>query len=264
MWMGDWLIAPTHFALGADNRFYLAWGHGMAHTTGVWQYYIAAAGRTGAWQRQARHGGNRVLIGGLSMTPTRLPGCAVCYNFNSDTAPSGFFCDSTLLEPDSYASRGVIREDALGRLQIVYAMDVLKHAYNTGLWHIDTLPAEINVSDWDFAVDSLGRPLIAFVSPDGVFLARGDEVGIEAPQLPVAASEPRISTVSRGVLRLPEAVSGRRSAVSDLLDASGRKVLALHPGANDVSRLSPGVYFVREAECGQRLAAGARKVVLAR
>ena len=29
-----------------------------------------------------------------------------------------------------------------------------------------------------------------------------------------------------------------------LLDVSGRRVLALSPGPNDVSHLSPGVYFV--------------------
>jgi len=29
------------------------------------------------------------------------------------------------------------------------------------------------------------------------------------------------------------------------MDAAGRKVLDLRPGANDISRLSPGVYFVR-------------------
>jgi hypothetical protein len=30
-----------------------------------------------------------------------------------------------------------------------------------------------------------------------------------------------------------------------LLDACGRKVMALVPGPNDVSRLAPGVYFVQ-------------------
>jgi hypothetical protein len=30
-----------------------------------------------------------------------------------------------------------------------------------------------------------------------------------------------------------------------LLDIAGRKVLDLHPGPNDVSRLAPGVYFLR-------------------
>jgi len=32
-----------------------------------------------------------------------------------------------------------------------------------------------------------------------------------------------------------------------LLDISGRKVLDLKPGANDVRQLAPGVYFVRPA-----------------
>jgi hypothetical protein len=29
---------------------------------------------------------------------------------------------------------------------------------------------------------------------------------------------------------------------------TGRAVMALHPGLNDVSRLAPGVYFIREAQ----------------
>jgi hypothetical protein len=32
-----------------------------------------------------------------------------------------------------------------------------------------------------------------------------------------------------------------------VFDRSGRRVGDLHPGGNDVSRLAPGVYFVREA-----------------
>jgi hypothetical protein len=37
-----------------------------------------------------------------------------------------------------------------------------------------------------------------------------------------------------------------------LLDISGRKVLDLHAGANDVSRLAPGVYLVRSATGDER------------
>jgi hypothetical protein len=33
-----------------------------------------------------------------------------------------------------------------------------------------------------------------------------------------------------------------------LLDATGRKVLVLLPGSNDVRMLCPGVYFVRQQE----------------
>jgi len=46
-----------------------------------------------------------------------------------------------------------------------------------------------------------------------------------------------------------------------LLDIGGRKVMDLAPGANDVSRLAPGVYFVRAASRGPA-AVGCQKVVL--
>jgi hypothetical protein len=44
---------------------------------------------------------------------------------------------------------------------------------------------------------------------------------------------------------------------------TGRAVMSLRPGTNDVSHLSPGVYFVREAQA-QAQAQATRKVVLAR
>jgi hypothetical protein len=52
-------------------------------------------------------------------------------------------------------------------------------------------------------------------------------------------------TVIRGVLFLAEATSPKPQA-ANLMDAAGRKVAKLHKGANDVSALAPGVYFVRE------------------
>jgi hypothetical protein len=54
------------------------------------------------------------------------------------------------------------------------------------------------------------------------------------------------ATVIRGVLFLPEASGEKREARGELLDISGRKVLDIRAGANDVSRLAPGVYFVSE------------------
>jgi len=72
----------------------------------------------------------------------------------------------------------------------------------------------------------------------------------------------KLPTLIRGVLWLPPASSQKPQAAS-LLDISGRKVLDLHPGANDVSRLVPGVYFVR-AVSGELLAVGGQKVVLTR
>jgi hypothetical protein len=73
------------------------------------------------------------------------------------------------------------------------------------------------------------------------------------PAVPAVAEshKPRVSgsktgaTIVRGLLFLPERTSPSAST-SCLLDVDGRKVLALHPGANDVRALVPGVYFVRE------------------
>jgi YVTN family beta-propeller protein len=63
---------------------------------------------------------------------------------------------------------------------------------------------------------------------------------------PVSAATPySAGMVARGVLFLPLA-SGDGPQAASLLDISGRKALDLHPGANDVRALAPGVYFVRE------------------
>ena len=53
------------------------------------------------------------------------------------------------------------------------------------------------------------------------------------------------ATIIRGVLLLAEAPSHKPQAASWLLDVSGRKMLDLKPGPNDVSKLAPGVYFCR-------------------
>ncbi len=60
-------------------------------------------------------------------------------------------------------------------------------------------------------------------------------------------------------LSLPQ--SGGQSVSLDLLDACGRKVMDLRPGANDVRGLAPGVYFVGTAQA-QAQAQAVRKIVL--
>jgi hypothetical protein len=77
-------------------------------------------------------------------------------------------------------------------------------------------------------------------------------------------SESRIPTICRGVLFLPE-TTGLKARVSGLLDAAGRRVSDLHAGANDVSRLVPGVYFIsRPSAAGYRAAAAVTRVVVTR
>ncbi|HDQ99833.1 MAG TPA: hypothetical protein ENN51_06075, partial [candidate division WOR-3 bacterium] len=78
-------------------------------------------------------------------------------------------------------------------------------------------------------------------------------------------------TVVRGVLMLSGL--GTRSELSDnsvmsraaLLNASGRKVMELQPGDNDVRHLSPGVYFIRaEGSRIQGVEGSSAKVVIQR
>jgi len=78
-------------------------------------------------------------------------------------------------------------------------------------------------------------------------------------------------TIVRGVLFLPcgsdfpVAMNRGLEASPTLLDITGRKVMSLRPGANDVSRLASGVYFVRFGPSAVgREALPMRKVVVQR
>ena len=80
----------------------------------------------------------------------------------------------------------------------------------------------------------------------------------EEPQTTAPTTQPA-TTIIRGVLIIGH--RGQRTGDrAELLDISGRRVLDLKPGPNDVSRLSPGIYFVREAQAQTQVV---RKVVVA-
>ena len=85
------------------------------------------------------------------------------------------------------------------------------------------------------------RALADFWSGIQVIEFRGAGVGEMSTAEPRAANE--APTIVGGVLFLP-ALDGRRPADCELLDVSGRKACDLSPGANDVSRLAPGVYLI--------------------
>ena len=71
------------------------------------------------------------------------------------------------------------------------------------------------------------------------------------------------ASIVRGTLWLKPAAGHRQQAAS-LLDITGSVAAALRPGLNDVSRLSPGVYFVRREPGPQRDAPFVNRVVLTR
>jgi len=65
-------------------------------------------------------------------------------------------------------------------------------------------------------------------------------------------------TIIRSTIVLRDAPDVGRTC---LMDACGRRIMVLHVGTNDIRELSPGVYFVREA---QAQAQAVRKVVVTR
>ncbi len=86
--------------------------------------------------------------------------------------------------------------------------------------------------------------------------------GVEDYAQSRAVSSKPTATLVRNVLFVPEASSYNLQAAS-LLDIDGRSVVDLHPGANDVSGLAPGVYFTRTARARAQ-AQAIHKVVVAR
>jgi len=82
----------------------------------------------------------------------------------------------------------------------------------------------------------------------GAYFTRSDWSGLAEQRLPQTSIRASLATVVRGVLFLPKMGTVPSGTVPTfgptLLDISGRKVLDLHPGVNDVRALAPGVYFV--------------------
>lgn len=102
----------------------------------------------------------------------------------------------------------------------------------------------------------LGWGRIRMSVPDSAAVAEGCGLG--------ASRNAHHVTITGSVLRLP-ATDVKREASSVLLDASGRQMLALRAGSNDVSRLAPGVYFiVRKWSRDRGTGVEGQKVVVAR
>lgn len=97
-------------------------------------------------------------------------------------------------------------------------------------------------------------------SYDCVTIKYAQPTGIEQPPSGLALPIAPFATVSRGNLLMPS-TPGMGRVESVILNVAGRRVATLLPGPNDVSYLSPGVYFVRDAQA-QTQAQAVRKIVL--
>jgi hypothetical protein len=101
-------------------------------------------------------------------------------------------------------------------------------------------PPRVNFTDWDGDTD---MDMITCDYYGSVFLRRNiTQTGVEEWHEPQATGSRAQATLVKGVLRLTRGAG--RTAPGVLLDASGRSVLDVHSGENDLSGLTPGVYFV--------------------
>jgi YVTN family beta-propeller protein len=129
----------------------------------------------------------------------------------------------------------------------------------TGLGVIATVPVGKSPIDLCYG-EPLNKVFCANALGSSISVLTGF-IGIAEHRSPASSAALPIATIICRVLCLPPASGVEREASSVLLDISGRKVLDLHPGANDVRSLAPGVYFVREA---QAQAQAVRKVIITR
>jgi hypothetical protein len=135
---------------------------------------------------------------------------------------------------------------------------------------LELVSDDTTVECWypDIGADSAGHAYIVWYQPNWtrgeIWFATNAPAAIaeETPNAELRAPNSNPSVV-RGVLFLAERPSSSAST-SSLFDTSGREVLDLSPGANDVRALAPGVYFVRGPETEDGRPAGIRKVVVAR
>ncbi|MCX6841700.1 MAG: FG-GAP-like repeat-containing protein [candidate division WOR-3 bacterium] len=121
-------------------------------------------------------------------------------------------------------------------------------------------PPRVNFTDWDGDGD---MDMITCDYYGSVFLRRNiTATGVEQTMNDGRGTLNVGPTIVCRVLNLQSATCNLQSEIT-LLDAAGRTVMALKSGANDVSRLSPGVYFVR-AVSREPSAVSCHKVVVQR
>jgi hypothetical protein len=208
--------------------------------------------------------GSREAISASVCTPDTGKGAAVLFDYRDEfhypgsLYYAGFGTGASSVDLWASAEAAVVHGS--GTPHVAYIVDQLRYACRVGAaWYRDTISTASNLQLAGIVLkDSL--PIIGFIDPaTGVWIARRQPVGIqEQQQCPVAWSR---STIVRGVLLLQERASATPSA-SCLLDVSGRKVMGLKSGANDVRALAPGVYFVRGEGRGAGDMGPIRKVVL--
>jgi YVTN family beta-propeller protein len=208
--------------------------------------------------------------------------CALCYNSQSNKVYCANSADSTVTVIDG-ATDSVLATVEVGNQPYALCHNLQNNKVYCANQNSDNVTVidgasnqvlrsvGVGGSPRDFAWNPVqNRMYVANSGGSSISVLRDSGGGIEENFKPQAAGSRSAATVIRGVLVLPglgtrSELPGRNSVMSRaaLLDISGRKVLDLRPGANNVRALAPGVYFVR-AVSREPSAVSCRKVVIAR
>jgi hypothetical protein len=247
--MGDTLVAVCRIYSVNDIKYYLGVGlfdRGLKRYDSAWWWYRGPS----SFVTDVEYGPGRIL----ALATARSMGSADLGLLDSaanllDTMGLPRFFDECVFDGANFLFATSFR-----RAQTIAACRVAPDGVILDQYLFPKLVAFESTyvtNDCALAADSLGHVALAFFTFEAgehmsdriraaVFprLTGGVEEAHGAPM-------PRYlcqSVVGR-VLKLPQ---GTKARAYQLMDISGRKVLDLHSGANDVRALAPGVYFIRE------------------
>jgi hypothetical protein len=255
------LTGPAGLVFDSFNRPYTCWRGGYYyHTLHEWLEY-AYRGQTGEWFTVSVQSGY-VAVTLLDFDARDTGQVAVCYN-----KAGAFYYNDEVLEPFEVAWARV-KLDSAGRPHVIYpSWNVVVHKFKyEGTWYFDTVMTYGEATVGNLCYSPSGELVLCVVRDNSPWIARRSlpQVAVTENETPRGElDQPRVPTIVRGVLLMP-AVGVERRAPGILLDISGRKVLNLKPGSNDVRALAPGVYFVRGEGRGAGDEGRMRKVVIAR
>jgi hypothetical protein len=268
-----------------DNFVHLAWRDWRDHSFEV--YYKCSTDCGGTWGDDAKLSGE-VTTGSYNPCIAADSGLVHVVWWDTRTTPFEIYYNNSTDEGETWGDDARLTEDTTGSYNMtvaargatvhviweaLYGTSFIMHKYSTDAgvtWSTDTAltvtPDYWSVSPsatmdgddvhliWTDFRDSEYGEIYYKRKPAG-------GAGVEERRQPTANGLRHAPSVVRGVLLLGDCP--RTGTVPKaLLDISGRRALDLHSGANDVSHLAPGVYFLRGEGRGAGGVGQTRKVVI--
>jgi hypothetical protein len=113
-------------------------------------------------------------------------------------------------------------------------------------WDSVAVPWNYRVEAVDMVTSDRDEPVVAFYSRGGLWLACASNLVGCAEMADSDRERGLFPSIGRRELALCSELPAEDRPV--LLDITGRRVMSLQPGVNDIRRVAPGVYFVREGD----------------